>query len=50
MHDAIKWMLQKYHCRSEQDYVNAIKEIFQEIALLGLWRAKFFEKILNFFQ
>ena len=44
MYDAIKLMLQKYHCRSEQDYVNAIKEIFQEIALLGLWRAKFFEQ------
>lgn len=44
MDDAIKFMLQKYKCHSEQDYINAIKEIFQEIALLGLWRAKFFEK------
>lgn len=43
MHEAIKQMLKKYHCRSEQDYVNALKEIFQEIALLGLWRAKFYE-------
>src|SRR3990167_3375731 len=44
MHAAIKTMLEKYHCRSEQDYLNALKEIFQEIALLGLWRAKFYEK------
>lgn len=44
MHDAVKLMLQKYKCQSEQDYINAIKEIFQEIALLGLWRAKFFEQ------
>lgn len=44
MHDAIKTMLKKYKCHSEQDYINALKEIFQEIALLGLWRAKFFEK------
>lgn len=44
MHSAIKTMLDKYSCRSEQDYINALKEIFQEIALLGLWRSKFYEK------
>lgn len=44
MHAAIETMLAKYQCRSEQDYINALKEIFQEIALLGLWRAKFYEK------
>src|SRR5579872_3054605 len=44
MHAAIKTMLSKYQCHSEQDYVNALKEIFQEIALLGLWRSKFYEK------
>lgn len=44
MHAAIKTMLEKYKCHSEQDYINALKEIFQEIALLGLWRAKFYEK------
>ena len=43
MHDAIKKMLEKYQCRSENDYINALKEIFQEIVLLGLWRAKFYE-------
>jgi predicted nucleotidyltransferase component of viral defense system len=44
MHEAIKQMLTKYNCQSGQDYINAVKEIFQEIALLGLWRAKFYEK------
>jgi len=43
MHDAVKKMLEKYPCHSENDYTNALKEIFQEIALLGLWRAKFYE-------
>lgn len=44
MNEAIKTMLAKYNCQTEQDYTNALKEIFQEIALLGLWRAKFYEK------
>lgn len=44
MHEVVKTMLKKYSCHSEQDYVNALKEIFQEIALLGLWRSKFYEK------
>lgn len=43
MHETIKSMLAKYPCQTEQDTLNALKEIFQEIALLGLWRAKFFE-------
>jgi predicted nucleotidyltransferase component of viral defense system len=44
MHDAIAKMVSKYDCRSPNDYVNALREILQEIALLGLWRAKFFDK------
>mgnify|MGYP000259396903 CR=1 FL=1 len=36
MYEAIKQMLKKYQCHSQQDYINALKEIFQEIALLGL--------------
>ena len=44
MYEPIKQMLKKYSCHTEQDYLNALKEIFQEIALLGLWRAKFYEK------
>jgi predicted nucleotidyltransferase component of viral defense system len=36
-------MLERYQCITLQDYENALKEIMQEIALLGLWRSKFFE-------
>lgn len=43
VNDAVLTMLKKYELRSIQDYENALKEIIQEIALLGLWRAKFFE-------
>jgi predicted nucleotidyltransferase component of viral defense system len=43
MNTAVETMLERYKCQSEQDYVNALKEIMQEVALLGLWRAKFFE-------
>lgn len=43
MYTVIEQMLKKYHCRTELDYINALKEILQEIALLALWRAKFFE-------
>src|SRR3990167_737538 len=43
MTPAIRQMLSRYSCKTGQDYVNALKEIIQEIALLGLWRAKFFE-------
>lgn len=37
-------MLNRYNCNSRDEYENALKEIMQEIALLGLWRSKFFEK------
>jgi hypothetical protein len=37
-------MLNRYDCRSVEDHVRALREIMQEIALLGLWRSKFFEK------
>jgi predicted nucleotidyltransferase component of viral defense system len=43
MSDALMQMLERYQCRTVADYQNALKEIIQEIALLGLWRAKFFE-------
>jgi hypothetical protein len=43
MHDAIKTMLDAYRCRTRDDYENALREIIQELALLGLWRSKFFE-------
>ena len=44
MNDAVQVMLDKYNCQSINDYENALKEIIQEITLLGLWRSKFFEK------
>jgi len=40
---AIEAMLERYRCETRLDYENALKEIIQEVALLGLWRAKFFE-------
>jgi predicted nucleotidyltransferase component of viral defense system len=44
MNEAIVRMLDRYRCRSVEDYVRGIREILQEVALLGLWRSKFFEK------
>ena len=44
MHEAIARMLSKYQCRGLDDYINALREILQQVALLGLWRGKFFEK------
>ena len=44
MHEAVARMLSKYECRGINDYINALREILQEVALLGLWRGKFFEK------
>ena len=43
MHDAVRSMLDRYEYRSRDDYVNALREILQNVALLGLWRSKFFE-------
>jgi predicted nucleotidyltransferase component of viral defense system len=43
MNNAISAMLETYERRSVDDHVNALREIFQGIALCGLWRAKFFE-------
>lgn len=44
MHEAIKNMLERYTCTSTQEYTRALREIIQEITLVGLWRAKFFEE------
>jgi predicted nucleotidyltransferase component of viral defense system len=46
MDSAILQMLDEYGCQSASDYENALKEIMQEIALLGLWRVKFYEHAL----
>jgi len=44
MHEAVKEMLGRYDCRSAADYTHALRQIMQELALLGLWRSKFFAK------
>ena len=43
MHEAIRPMLDRYAPETRDDYVNALREILQGLALLGLWRSKFFE-------
>jgi predicted nucleotidyltransferase component of viral defense system len=43
MNQAIVEMLQRYNCKTISDYKNALQEMMQQIALLGLWRAKFYE-------
>jgi len=43
VHSAIEDMLKKYSCKTVDDYKNALKEILQEIALLGLFRANLFD-------
>jgi len=42
MHSAVQDMIEKYNCQTTDDYRNALKEIVQEIALLGLYRGGFF--------
>lgn len=44
MHEALVQMLEKYECQRLEDSLHALREIMQEIALLGLWRGKFFDK------
>lgn len=40
----IEQMIKKYDPQSETELINALKEIFQEITLLGLYRGGFFDK------
>ncbi len=44
MNEAVEQMLARYGPKSSEDYENALKEILQEIILLGLDRNSFFEK------
>ena len=44
MNEAIRQMLASYGVRSVSDSLRALREVMQEIALLGLWRSKFFER------
>ena len=42
--DKVDQMLRRYELHTIHDHENALKEIIQEIILLGLWRSKFYEK------
>jgi predicted nucleotidyltransferase component of viral defense system len=44
MNEAVAKMLAKYDCESLEDHLRALREILQEIALLGMWRSRFFDK------
>ena len=43
MHSVITQMLEKYSLNEKKEYINALKEIVQEIALSALARSDFFE-------
>lgn len=43
MNAALQGLLDRYRPQTVADHENALREIAQELALLGLWRAKFFE-------
>lgn len=43
MNEIVKSMLQKYSLKSPMEQDRALREILQEITLVGLWRGKFFE-------
>ncbi len=42
--EKINLMLKRYELNTIHDHENALKEIMQEVVLLGLWRSKFYEK------
>jgi predicted nucleotidyltransferase component of viral defense system len=43
MNRAIANLLENYDLKTQDDYELAIKEIIHQLALLGLWRSRFFE-------
>lgn len=43
MNQFIVDLIKKYQPKTKNDYENALHEIIQELALIGLWRSKFFE-------
>lgn len=44
MNEGVERMLSKYALETGTSTLRALREILQEISLLGLWRAKFFEE------
>ncbi len=43
MNQALETLLKRYSCETRAQYERALKEILQELALVALWRARFFE-------
>lgn len=43
IHPALTGLIDRYQPQSANDYQNAVREIAQEIALLGLWRTPFYD-------
>jgi predicted nucleotidyltransferase component of viral defense system len=43
MNSALETILRRYHCETRVQYERALKEILQELALVALWRTRFFE-------
>lgn len=43
MNAALQTLLDRYQPQTAADWENALREIVQELALLGLWRSKFYE-------
>ena len=43
IHPALPGLIDRYQPQSANDYQNAVREIAQEIALLGLWRTPFYD-------
>lgn len=43
IHPALANLLDRYQPQTANDYQNAVREIAQEIALLGLWRTAFYD-------
>jgi predicted nucleotidyltransferase component of viral defense system len=44
MNEAVAQLLSRYRPETAQDYRQALREILQDVALLGLWRSKFFDR------
>lgn len=43
MNPALQELMGRYAPQTREEYESALREIVQELALLGLWRAKFYE-------
>ena len=44
MNNVIQEMLERYNCTTKEEYINAFKEIVQEVALYSLSLTDFFDK------